>query len=675
MVRSKLDNSINYFEMRKVRPQDNNMDATMYEYDIKDIPLEIALGNVDNTFIDKGVMYITFYLVYNNEIITQLGVFEFLADSYVNLIDEENDIDLSLLDEPLLFSFINEDFLKKYTSERVEEEEKEEEEKKEEKKEEKEEEDVFDEPQPTVYDDLTEQEIQGYIDEEEELTDTELDIESDNWVVNYMKNNKYGIVDNEGGGECLFAVIRDAFKGIGKKVSIAKMRNLLAENLEPNVYENYKVLYDSYNTNVKEILEKSKQVVSEFKTKRKMMDTEESNDAKLVLQGELKELKKQNEGLKEELETTRENMKEVAFMKDVDTIDDLRDKIKTCEFWADSWAIHLLEKILKIKIVIFNSSNYEYGDNENVLQCGIKPDNTEILEPKYYILTSYSGIHYMLITYNDKSIFTYKDLPKNIKKLIVTKCMEKDDGIYGVIPEFSAYKKKLQEKKQEKKQENMGDTAQSVEQDKAVDVSDVLEEIVETTTEELDLYDKDEGTVFQFYAKSTGKPYPGKGAGETIKPEFEKKYKMLSTIKDWRRKLSNFDNVRFSLDGHTWNSVEHYYQANKFKRNNPEFYKKFTSESGTEISKDPAMANAAGSKTGKFKKLLIRPKEVVADFDFFEGKNPQQVMERAMRAKFSQDEVSKRTLLETKDAKLNHFSRGSPPTPFINLMRVRKELK
>ena len=673
MVRSKLDNSINYFEMRKVRLQDNNMDATMYEYDINEIPLEIALGNVDNTFVDKGVMYITVYLVYNNEIVSQIGVFEFLSDSYVNLIDEENDIDLSLLDEPLLFSFVTKDFLKKYVSERVEEEETVEEEMSEEQNQEEEEEDVFDEPQPTVYDDLTEKEIEGYIDEEEELTDTELDIDPDNWVVSYMKNKKYGIVDNEGGGECLFAVIRDAFKGIGKKVSIAKMRNLLAENLQPSVYETYKVLYDSYNSNVKEILEKSKKVVGEFKTKRKMMDTEESSDAKLVLQGELKELKKQNESLKEELQITRENMNEVAFMKDIDSIDDLREKIKKCQFWADSWAIHLLEKILKIKIVVFNSSNYEYGDSENVLQCGVKPDETEILEPKYYVLTSYSGSHYMLITYNNKSIFTYKDLPKNIKKLIVTKCMEKDDGIYGVIPEFSEYKRKLQEKKQGKTEEKMSKTLQGNQEDKPGQ-PDILEEIVEEINEP-DLYSKNEGTVFQFYAKSTGKPYPGKGAGETIKPEFEKKYKTLTTIKDWRKKLSNFDNVRFSLDGHTWNSVEHYYQANKFKRNNPEFYKKFTAESESEISKDPAMAKAAGSKTGKFKKIVIRPKEVVADFDFFEGKNADQVMERAMRAKFSQDEASKRTLLETKDAKLNHFSRGSPPVTFYNLMKVRKELK
>ena len=70
--------------------------------------------------------------------------------------------------------------------------------------------------------------------------------------------------------------------------------------------------------------------------------------------------------LKESLQTTKRLMSEVAFMEGIETMDDFREKVKTCEFWADSWAIHLLEKLLKIKIIIFNSSNYEYGDEERV---------------------------------------------------------------------------------------------------------------------------------------------------------------------------------------------------------------------------------------------------------------------------------------------------------------------
>ena len=46
----------------------------------------------------------------------------------------------------------------------------------------------------------------------------------------------------------------------------------------------------------------------------------------------------------------------------------------------------------------------------------------------------------------------------------------------------------------------------------------------------------------------------------------------------------------------------------------------------------------------------------------------------AMKAKFSQNEDLKDMLLATKNAKLVHYSRGSPPVVFYNLMKVRNIL-
>jgi predicted NAD-dependent protein-ADP-ribosyltransferase YbiA (DUF1768 family) len=185
-----------------------------------------------------------------------------------------------------------------------------------------------------------------------------------------------------------------------------------------------------------------------------------------------------------------------------------------------------------------------------------------------------------------------------------------------------------------------------------------------------DLYNN--STVFQFYTKSLNKP-PGKGAGETIPPTERDAYKELSHIPDWRQKLSNFWIAPFTLDGHKWNSVEHYYQGAKFKNNNPAFYLQFASESGTELAKNPAMAKEAGEKSGKFNKVQIRPVNIKADPDFLTVRGPKE-MEAAQYAKFSQNEDLKQLLLATKNAKLQHFSRGSPPTVFMDLMRVRKRV-
>ena len=44
-------------------------------------------------------------------------------------------------------------------------------------------------------------------------------------------------------------------------------------------------------------------------------------------------------------------------------------------------------------------------------------------EPQYYIILDYSGQHYQLITYKEKSAFTFSDLPEQVKKLIKNKCL------------------------------------------------------------------------------------------------------------------------------------------------------------------------------------------------------------------------------------------------------------
>jgi len=175
----------------------------------------------------------------------------------------------------------------------------------------------------------------------------------------------------------------------------------------------------------------------------------------------------------------------------------------------------------------------------------------------------------------------------------------------------------------------------------------------------------DPETVFMFYSKSTHK-LPGKGAGEKISNP--SKYVELSKIKDWRKQLSNFWMAPFNLDGRTWGSVEHYYQASKFK--NSSFYNDFSLDSGTEISKDPGMAKAAGGKTGRYKNKQLRPKTIKVDDDFF-GERQKIEMFTGQYAKFTQHPDLMKTLELTKDATLLHYVRGETPVKFDNLMFIR----
>ena len=181
--------------------------------------------------------------------------------------------------------------------------------------------------------------------------------------------------------------------------------------------------------------------------------------------------------------------------------------------------------------------------------------------------------------------------------------------------------------------------------------------------------DYDEDTVFVFYSKSTDAA-PGKGANEKIPDEKREMYADLDKIPDWRKKLSNFWIQPFYKQGFVWASVEHYYQASKFKMENNDFYKQFSLDKGTALSKDPLLAKVTGGKDLKHK---YRPRDIAIDSNFF-PKRAQQEMFRAQHAKFTQNADLKQLLKATKKAKLMHYTRGGKLETFDGLMYIRDNL-
>jgi len=680
MVLSKIDGDISYPELKSVDSGDLKTEANLYQLEIKGIDSIIAVGNSKNTYEDKNVLYFPIYLVKHNNKVVQIGVYEIRATDYLTYLDDYNNLDIEQLNEPLIYAFATKEFLNKMRMipdvplRRLEDEGKSrdkdnksmKEDDKEEEEEEDEEEDKFEVTEEYIIPPEREDifvKIKGIplpplLNEEtqrqaKDIREKYHESPKDTWLDKLMKNKNFSIQDNEGGGDCLFSTIRDAFSSIAQQTSVNKIRKKLSEQATHDIFDNYKDQYDMYNSALLRDTTLIKNLEQEYLLLKQRFTTIIDRSEQKALLAQAKEVKKEHDKLVEEKRVSAAILKEYKFMKGIDTLDQFKRVIRHCDFWADTWAISTLERILNIKFIILSSESYKSGDVKNVLQCGQL--NDKILEqrgrftPEFYVMVDYTGNHYKLIGYKKKMIFKFTELPYDIKKMIAEKCLEKNAGPFSIIPDFQ--KLKASQKKKTMKEAQ-------------------YEDITESKLR--GLYNDD--IVLQFYSKSLDKPLPGKGSGEKIPNDRLREYSTLASIPQWRKKLSNFWVQPFSLDNHQWASVEHYYQASKYKKTHPDFYLSFSLDSGTDLSKDVAMAKAAGGKTGKFKGTLIRPYEVDVDSDFF-GKREKKEMYAAQYSKFNQNEDLKNLLLATNDAKLSHYVKGSEPIIFDELMLVRDKIR
>mgnify|MGYP001467492993 CR=1 FL=1 len=468
MVVSKIDPMVEYEETKEIENNDVDKEVSMYEMKIFEVDVIIALGEINHSYKKYNISFSPVYIVVNELDIKRIGLYEFNSDEYTNKLDEDGELDISIIEGPLLYSFVNkayiEDLMKNTNIDSIGEIDEED-----------------DKKSSNEYDKIKKSiEIEEDDDDdhkEEETKKIHLEIKSKYvqkkhpiWIRSFMHSDLYDIKDNEGGGDCLFAVIRDAFKTVKRKILVKDLRELVSINATKKQFETYKDFYEQFTNGVEELdkeLKKINQIgnkksISYKKLKRDLKNgvydiqsvnrntKEEALKEASELHNDLKELSSKRRKMKKDKKELAIIGTDYKWMKGIKTLDDLKKFIRTCKFWADGTTINTIEYLLNIKLIVLRSFKYKDKDYDNVLSCGemvdIRIEERGHFKPRYYILVDHTGNHYRLLLYKDKALFRFHEIPYGIKNMIKTTCLSsKGKNIYYYIPKMKKYCKLLDE--------------------------------------------------------------------------------------------------------------------------------------------------------------------------------------------------------------------------------------
>ena len=90
---------------------DKNRNAELYLIEVHDQDIVVAIGTEINTYRSKHVVYHPIYMIKNNGKAAQIGVYEITDTDIISMIDDNGNLDVERLDEPLIYTFANKSYI------------------------------------------------------------------------------------------------------------------------------------------------------------------------------------------------------------------------------------------------------------------------------------------------------------------------------------------------------------------------------------------------------------------------------------------------------------------------------------------------------------------------------------------------------------------------------------
>ena len=702
---SVINPEVVYNENEKIDEEDLGYKTQVYELDIPDeeggSQISVVLGKPKYTFTSKNIVFFPIYAVHRSRIRAQIGVFEVESTKLLNVY-KSGEVDTSRLSPPLFYSFSKPGYLARLDANPklygqapltpdpgpprktsvVEP--------------------ILDEEmredchldlsvgesrvstrsaeakasvEKGVFDDIPGFKPETLLEEEtKEMASAERkeykESARNTWIEKYMRNNQYRIHEVESNGDCFFAVVRDAFADLGKKTTVDKLREILVAEMTDEIFHEYRQVFLSFAEEIRELkqdLNAVEKTLKAYKTRAKQNIDLTTADTTALLK-ESKAIVEEKKNLERKITETEALQKLYTGNLDkIDTLEKMRRHIATPSFWADAWSISTLERVLNVKFILFSEAAFEGAtpDMDGVLLCSEvskELQERQSFSPDHYIMATYSGDHYRLISYKSRKIFQFREVPYDVKILVLNRCLARMSGAFYMIQDFRNWKTKF-----------------------GIDEDEGAPDDYDDSPGAGELFQPETQFVFSAKARSAK---PGKATGEKILAANVSKYAALNKeqYEDWRRILDDeWDKTPIVVDGHKWTSVAHYMQGVQYKRTHPDVYMMFSldSDPDSKLAKDVKAAKAfkgavedvedadvlKGKKTKEKKKRVIAP-----DMDFDDARRDEERL-IALKAKFSDNADLRIVLKMTRDALLLHKEgTGIPPVADKELMRVRQQI-
>ena len=494
MLQSVLDSSIEYIQEKNIEKSDIDLESPVYHLKLFNVELSVTVGNINREFANVGVLYCPVYLIISKTKFEKIGYYEFYSSDFGVILDKDGDLDVSIMEGPLLYEYVDHDyldslivkskFLREFTIE---------------------DEEYVESTKEEPDDEISQQAEKISIEEKKTQIISNIDsidnvdrilnksetkfnpivnkktlelyrkdvkssilTENSSWIQEYYKNNKFNIIDNEGGGDCFFATLRDALSSINIIVNVESLRAILSNLITQNHYDNYSKVYTSLKSEIVNLNERKANIENNIKTllKQKMLlqkaaknETKNGNRDLELIKSQLTKIKEGDHQIKlskkelttiiSELKNSLQNIQEFRFMKNINSLDDFKTVVRSKNYWADSFAISLLEYALNIKTIILSKKSHLKNNRENLVSCSDmvldEIEKNKDFKPKYYIIIIHDldGNHYQLISYKSKQIFTFYEIPYVIKENVVDICMKNESGLFNMLPIFVSLKNEM----------------------------------------------------------------------------------------------------------------------------------------------------------------------------------------------------------------------------------------